>query len=285
MSTWFEQNAVDLIGHAITAIGIVVASVTVVWQLGRQHRSSLLIQRDNSREGLKLRLHEILIQKVRALSNANIVAAMYVYMLPFNLENFQRQFEQGLHPSPISERAPEFLRLHTEAGNALVELIQEFEAWSIAFPGLEIFQIALNAANYNARETFTPLFATLVKVLPMDPPENAPPSVPRPVVQDPISAEEYAQLKILVDRYNDAMDEIGCYVHDLTIESQNNLLSGLFERRVPPRQPIDPSLKVISTDTEKAEQLISYFQNETLWGKRKIATESEVKAKFQKPHQ
>lgn len=282
MATWFEQNAVDLIGHAITAIGIVVAAVTVVWQLGRQHRSSLLIQSDNVREELKLRLHEILIQKVRALSNANIEAAMYVYMIPFNVKNFQRQCELGLYPSPINERAPEFLRLHTEATNTLVELIQEFEAWSIAFPGLEVFQVALNAANYNAREAFTPLFATLVKVLPMDPPENAPPNVPRPVVLDPISAEEYAQFKILVDRYKDAMDEIGCYVHDLTIESQNNLLSGLFERRVPPRQPIDPSLKVITTDTKKAEQLIHHFQNETSWGKAKQATETDVKAKLEK---
>jgi hypothetical protein len=283
MATWFEQNAVDLIGHALTVVGIVAAAATVVWQLGRQHKSSLMLQRDNAREELKLRLHEILTEKVRKLSSANVQAAMYAFMIPFNVENFQRQLAQGLQPTPIKERAPEFSRLHAEANNALIELIQEFEAWSIAFPGIEVFQVALNAANHDAREAFVPLFTALLRVLPMDPQENAPPNMPRPLVPGPISKDEYEQLTKLVGRYKEAMDDIGSYVHDLTIESQNNLLSGLFERRVPLRQPIDPKLKVITTHPEKAEQLLRYFENETAWGKSKRDTESSIKAKLGKP--
>jgi hypothetical protein len=118
MATWFEQNAVNLIGHALTVVGIVATAATVVWKLGRQHQSSLLLQRDNVREELKLRLHELLVQKVRKLSNANVEAAMYAYMIPFNVENFQRQLALGLHPSPIKARAPEFSRLHAEASVA-----------------------------------------------------------------------------------------------------------------------------------------------------------------------
>ena len=283
MTTWFEQNAVDPIGHALTIVGIVGATATVVWQLGRQHQSSLLLQRDNAKEELKLRLHELLVQKVRRLSHANVEAAMYAYMIPFDVENFQRQLVQGLHLSPIKKRAPEFSQLHAEANNALIELIQEFEAWSIAFPGLEVFQVALNAANHDAREAFTPLFTALLRVLPLDPPENAPPNVPRPLIPSPISGDELAQLKKLVDRYKEAMDDIGRYVHDLTIESQNNLLSGLFERRLPPRQPIDPRLKVVTTDPKKAEQLLRYFENETPWGKARRAAEADVRAKLENP--
>ena len=270
-------------GHALTVIGIVGAAFTVVWQLGRQHRSSLLLQRDNVRAELKLRLHEQLVQKVRKLSDANVKAAMYAYMIPFNVENFQRQLAQGFNPSPIKERAPEFSRLHAEASNALSELIQEFEAWSIAFPGLEVFQVALNVANHDAREACTSLFTAFVKVLPMDPPENAPPNMPRPPIPNPISSDEYIYLKQLVDDYKGAMDDIGCYIHDLTIESQNNLLSDLFERRVPPRQPIDPRCKVITTDSEKARQLLRYFENETPWGKVKKTTEADVRAMLEKP--
>lgn len=51
-----------------------------------------------------------------------------------------------------------------------------------------------------------------------------------------------------MERYKEAMDVIVNYVDDLTIESQNNLLSGLFERRLAVRQPIDPRYRVISTD-------------------------------------
>lgn len=282
MATWFEQNAVDLIGHVLTIIGIIAAAATVVWQLGRQHQSSLSVQRDNAREELKLRLHELLVQRVRKLSKANVRAAMYAYMIPFNVESFQRQLVLGLRPAPIKERAQEFSRLHAEANDAFIKLIQEFESWSIAFPGLQVFQVALNAANHDAREAFTPLFSELLRVLPIDPPEDAPPNVPRPFIQSPISSDELAKLKALVERYKAAMDDIGSYVHDLTIESQNNLLSGLFERRVPPRQPIDPNCKVISTDPEKAEQLLRYFENETSWGEAKRAAEADAKARLVK---
>lgn len=90
-------------------------------------------------------------------------------------------------------------------------------------------------------------------------------------------------MKLLVDMYKDAMDEIGSYVHDLTIESQNNLLSGLFARRVPKRQPLDPKIKVISTEPSVAGKLLHYFENETPWGKSKQETEADVKAKLAKP--
>lgn len=282
MTTWFEQNAAALMGHALTVIGIVGAALTVVWQLGRQHRSSLSLQKDNVRAELKLRLHEQLVQKVRKLSDANVEAAMYAYMVPFNVENFQRQHAQGLNPSPIKERASEFSRLHAEASDALSELIQEFEAWSIAFPGLEVFQVALNAANHNAREAWTSLFTALIKVLPMDPPANASPNMPRPLIPNLISSNEHVHLKKLVEDYKEAMDEIGCYIHDLTIESQNNLLSDLFERRVPLRQPIDPRCKVITANPEKASELLHYFENETPWGKMKKATEKDVRAMLEK---
>lgn len=85
---WFEQNTVDLIGHGLTVIGIIGAAVMVVWQLGRQHRSSLLLQRDNAREELKLPQHKVLIQRMRKLSPANVKAGLYAFMIPFNLETF-----------------------------------------------------------------------------------------------------------------------------------------------------------------------------------------------------
>ena len=94
---------------------------------------------------------------------------MYAYMIPFNVENFQRQIALGHRPSPVKERAQEFSRLHADASEALIELIEDFEAWSIAFPGLEVFQTALNAANHDAREAFQPLFTAFLRALPFDP--------------------------------------------------------------------------------------------------------------------
>ena len=285
MAQWFEQNAVDLIGYGITFLGIIVAAGVVVWQIGRQHKDSLALQRDNAREELKLRVHGLLVQRIRKLSDANVSAGMYAFMIPMTLETIQEQFARGLPPSSVRQRAIEFSRLHDEASQAVVELLWDFEAWSIAFPGLEVFRAALHSANHDAREAYFPLFNQLLIALPMDPPEDAPPEVPRPVggLPLPLSGVEMARLKVLVDRYKWAMDDISNYVYDLTIESQNNLLSGLFEHRVPQRQPIDPRFRVISTDPVKTKELLYYFENETSWGKEKRETEARVRDDLDKP--
>jgi hypothetical protein len=283
MMQWLKDNAIDLMGHGLTLVGIVIATVTVILQLARQHKSSLQLQRENAREELKLRIHETLAEKVRKLSRANTRAAMYAFMIPFNVGNFQNQRSLGMNSTPVKERTPEFSKLHFEANDVLVELIEEFEAWAIAFPGLTVFQTALNSANHNAQNAFHELFSFLVPVLPFDPPIDAHPQMPRPFVPKILSDQEREQLKEHVDRYKEAMDEIGSYIHDLTIESQNNLLSGLFDRRVPVRRPLDPQMKVITTESGRAARLLHYFENETDWGRSKQAAEQDVRKALEKP--
>jgi hypothetical protein len=92
------------------------------------------------------------------------------------------------------------------------------------------------------------------------------------------SPGELHQLKHLIDNYYEAMNEIAGYIFDLRVEAQNNLLSNLFQNRVPQRKPLDPKHKVISTDAEVAEQLIRYFEKETAWGANVAAIEAEARA-------
>lgn len=280
MPNWFEQNAAALIGHGLTVVGLVVGAITVVCQLGRQHKNSIALQRENTREALKLRVFEILVKKTRNLSHAASEAGMYAFQIPIHLDIHEYQRSLGLFPIPLSERAPEFFRLHGEAGSALVELIEEFESWAIAFPGLDIFRTALIAASHDAREAFSTLHSALLRVLPMDLPIHANANPPGPIIQQSLSGQEHTELLSLATKYKDAMDEIACYVYDLTIEAQNNLLSGLFDHRVAPRKPLDPSCKVISTDPKKTQHLRRYFENETAWGRAKAMTESDVVARL-----
>ena len=276
MWNWIQENAVDLIGHALALLGIIAAALIVVWQLRRQHKSSVALQRDNAREALNLRVYESLLQKVRTLSDANIEAAMYAFGIPPAIEAAQRGRTSGYEPSPLKQRVPQFSALHVKAENELAELIVEFEAWAIAFPAHRVFQVALNAAAYDVRQAFPPLFETLLRILSMDPPQG---EVDKPTIYQALpSADDLSVLKRLVANYKAAMDEVGSYIHDLTIEAQNNLLSSLFDRAVPPRKPLDPRLKVISADQENMEELIKYFENETLWGKHQAEINADVAA-------
>jgi hypothetical protein len=239
----------------------------------------LVLQRENAREALKLRIYETLIQRIRALSDANIEAAMYVFGILPAIESFQREHSAGNRPVPVEQRVPTFSALHSKAGRCLAELIVEFECWSIAFPGLSVFQVALNAAAYDVRESFSPLFSALLPILPMDPPAA---QTGKPTIVHPSpSPEAFLALKHLVEKYKRATDEIGNYILDLTVEAQNNLLHGLFEERVQPRQPLDPQHKVISTVPERAQALIRYFETETPWGKNQAAINAGVMAEVQ----
>lgn len=276
---WLQQNAVELIGDLLKVLGLLAAAGTVVWQMRKQHKNSLALQRENAREALKLRIYETLVQRIRALSDANIEAAMYAFLIVPAIEGFQREQSAGYRPSPIKQRAPTFSDLHSKAQRHLAELIVEFECWSIAFPGLNVFQVALNAAAYDARQSCPPLFSALLHILPMDPPacETDKPTIIHP----PPSPEMFSALRRLIEQYKEAMDEIRCYIHDLTIEAQNNLLHGLFDGRVPPRQPLDPKHRVISTAPEKAQALIRHFKTETPWGKNQAVIDAEVMAEVQ----
>ena len=278
MSQWFLENSVDLIGHIMTLIGIVSGAFVVAWQLARQHRSFLELQRRNAEEALKLDIYKTLTARLRDLSRTNTEAAIYAYVIPSSIENFQHQLACNIPAAPLTARAETFSQLNGAAQDALIELMQEFEAWSIAFPELELFQAALNSAAHDAQAASIALFNRLLTVLPTDPPMDAPANVPRPMQKPPLSADQLSDLKRLVAEYKRAMDEIGAYVFDLQIEAQNKLLSGLFAHRVPRRKPLDPFSRVLSTEPAEKEALMSYFLNETAWAKQRLRFEAEYKA-------
>lgn len=271
---WLQKNWTELIGDGLKFLGIIAAAATVVWQMRRQHKSSLALQRENAKQALKLRIYETLIQRIRTLSDASITASMYAFGIIPAIETFRAEVTAGRQPAPVQQRAPVFSDLHFKAEASVAELIVEFESWSIAFPGLNVFQIALNSAVYDVRQAFPPLYSALLQILPMDPP---PGQAGKPtIIHPPPSPKALSELKSLIQEYKRAMDEIGCYIHDLTIEAQNNLLHGLFEERVPPRQPLDPRHKVVSTDPQKAQELIRYFETATPWGKNQALINAQV---------
>ncbi|AMQ90492.1 MULTISPECIES: hypothetical protein [Marinobacter] len=267
MWDWIQSNSVDLFGHLLTLIGIIVGAIVLVWQIGRQHRSSLELQKRNAQEALKVEIYKTLTLRLRDVTRTNVTAMMYAVNVPSRIEVFQNSIKKNI-PLPFPrERAIEFSHLHSAANDALIALIQEFEAWSIVFPEIELFQTALNSANHDARNASNELFNRFIIILPTDPPHDAPSKTPRPIPASPVSADQLSELERLVEEYRRAMDEIGCYVIDLQIEAQNKLLSGLFEHRVPRRKPLDSRFKVLSTEPVEMERLMSYFLNETSWGK------------------
>jgi hypothetical protein len=238
------------------------------------------LQRDNAREALRLRIYESISQKVNLVSDALGKAKMYVFGIAPAIESLHWQARDGYELHPLNQRVPAFLDLHHKAGIAVAEVLIELESWAIAMPGLEVFQVALNSAMFDVRQAFGELFPRLAHILPMDPREGSPMGN-APIVHPLPSGAALSQLKTLIDNYYNAMLEAECYVEDLKVDAQNNLLSDLFERRVPLRKPLDPKSKVISTEPSAAAELIRYFRTESPIGKEQAASEEAVKAQIE----
>src|SRR3989442_50156 len=106
MATWFRTNAIALIGQFLTLVSVTVGVLMVIWQLHRQHRSSLALQREAKRQELKLRIYETLTQRMNSVADKLREAWMYVFVIPGNVE--MRASANGYSPRPLDQRAPKF---------------------------------------------------------------------------------------------------------------------------------------------------------------------------------
>ena len=123
-------------------------------------------------------------------------------------------------------------------------------------------------------EAFRPLFSFLLKILPDEIPGPDGSNIIVNVVTP--SDHQVKELEKLVEPYTAANFDMGCYLHDLSVELQNTLLSNLFSYKVPRRKPLDPKFKVISTEQNEIEKLQQYFEKETDWGKKNKQTEQNL---------
>jgi hypothetical protein len=262
------------VGDLITILGILVGVIIVILQLGRQHSSQLKLQRENYREQLRLKIYQQFSKLLDITVHKNIASSMYAFLIPGNIQTYRRQIKDGFSPSPLQDRTSELIKLKNETTKAIIALMFMIERYQIVEPRIDIFRIAIGVADHDMTETFRPLFSFLLRILPDE--------IPRPdgslVLVNVISPsdEQVKELKMLVDAYKAASDDMASYLYDLNIELQNTLLSNLFPQKVPRRKPLDPRCKIISTEPDEIERLQKYFEEETDWGKKKKQTLQRV---------
>lgn len=259
----------DWVSTALTAFGMIVGVGVVLIQLGRQHRSSLKLQRGSAREALRLKVYESLEAKARAFAEAESEARSYADSIAREMQSSIWAATGGFPQQPSTLRASELSRRHFAASSALVELISEIEVWEIAFPAAELFRTAFSSASYDIDQVFHPFFQLAVRLLPVEMPDG------RLFVPPVPSAETLDEVKEKVAAYTEARGDLRNYTHDLIVEAQNLLLSKLFKRRVAIRKPIDPACKVITAENSTA--LMQYFETETPSGKAWIEASAQVR--------
>ena len=262
------------LGDLLNIFGIIIGILIVVYQLGKQRRNELTVQKENHREQFRIQIYQEFSKLLGIAVEKNSHSKMYAFNLPMHVHNYRDQNKKGFSPAPLRERVMEFNKRHFDSLRSDNDLISLIERYQIVDPKLDIFLTAISVAHYDMTETFNALFPFLFEILPHE--------IPLPNgsyhlvnVISP-SDEQVSELEKFIDAYVAASDETGCYLYDLNVELQNTLLIGLFPNKAPRRVPLDPKFKVISTEPNEMENLRKYFEEETDWGKNNRQTELDV---------
>lgn len=266
------------LGDLITILGIFASTSMLVYQLSRQHKNELRIQKENYREQLRLKIYQDFSRVIEAVQKKTIDAAMYVSSISTDVNTYVNQVNSDFNPTPLRSRAIEFNNKHIQASHSIVKLIRLFEKYEIVSPELDIFKLAVNVATYDMVKDLPRLYSFLVQMLPMDGVDNSG-NVQLANVRTP-TAEQIAKLDTLVGAYKSAARDLDCYLFDLNVELQNIFLRRLFDNKVKRRKPIDPKMLVITTESEDVKTLRKYFEEETAWGKNAKQTKGKGDATF-----
>jgi len=258
---WWGQTIITLLGFSISAM-------MIIWQMKHQHKNSQLLQQETSREKLRLEIYQILEKQINKVNAVAVKAGGYLLLLPANIKSNAFSLSRGVKPSPLRERAMDYNSKHQKLSGEIANLFIAFESYEIACPDFKIFKIALSSSLHDLREVNSKLFTELLKILPVDLNDEDAKRTGSRIIENPLpNAERCQHLAKLIGEYQELTNDITSYMHDLRIDAQNKLLNKLFENKLPPRQPLDPKYKVITTDPDKMEELKRYFENKTAWGK------------------
>ena len=262
------------LGDLITIFGIIIGVLIVVYQLGRQHRNELKLQKENHREQFRIQIYQEFSRLLGIATEKNTHSKMYAFNIPMNVHTYRGQISRGFNPSPLTDRAMELSRRHFDSLEATADLMILIERYQIVEPRLDIFITALSVAHHDVMQTFSPLFPFLLILLPSELP--LPNGAYKIVNVINPSDEQVSELEMLVNAYTAASDGMGSYLYDLNVELQNTLLVNLFPNKAPRRVPLDPKFRVISTEPNEMERLRKYFDQKTDWGKKKKQTGQDV---------
>lgn len=266
----------EYVGLVLQVVSTFLAAWLVIWQVGKQHRNDIRLQRGNLKEEIKRKLHEEIEMELDKLTTASVNVTVW-NRLNMSFVVQQAQIAQGVSPMPISLKIEEVIKANADLGSCIARTICTIEKYEIVEPNIKIFQTALNARAFDLNKAWVELSSFLFQVLPQNSPDG------KTILYKPIANDQVInKIKSLAEPYDKAAFDIGSVVYDFRVEIQNLLLGNLFDHTVQKRKPIDPNEVVISTDAETFSKLSRYFEEETPWGKDKQKIEEDVKRSFQK---
>jgi hypothetical protein len=272
------ETSAAIIGAAATLLAATIGALLVIWQIGRQANHAIQQNQHNEAVKLKLQIYEEANHLLGTVTERWVDLSSYVRQFGSDLWLYEEARKQGVSWPLPKARAPLLNEKQYSLHSAATRLIGFTERWAIIDPRLDLFWLAINVSLHDAMNRFQDYFNLAHKLMPVDPPTASAQDFPFP--WQPPTPSQQQELKTLQEAYDDALMILETYTADLAVELQLLLVGELFNRdTIKRREPIDPRHKVIRLD--RYEELKSYLENETAWGRYKTEGEARVRANIQ----
>lgn len=229
------------LAELLTAGGLILTVLLAYLQIQKQHRSSFRLQEEHLRNELKVQIYNEVSEHLQTAANAlGRAESEYRSALLF-LDS-----QQSGPVAKSTQTSEDITKAASAASRAISKLLILFEKYEIVFLNFSAIQREFGDQHRHLLEANWKLSSKLMMYLPMEGlPEEAAsvfPFKPKP--------EDLEEMEALFSSYAAVVNDTQGYILDVQVEAQNELLGKLFGRHVLPRNPDDPSVKVLKRDLQ-----------------------------------
>jgi hypothetical protein len=266
-----------IITGAFTILAAMGGALVVLWQLRRQAANTIDANRKNEAIKLKKEVYEELVEVCRDGTDAGSKLYHYVQRFALDVGLLRHVYtdKEKLPPELVPKQRYKVMRdIENDLAVKVARLIRAVQRWEIVNPKLDLFKYALNNGVFDIQAATKQYHLQTMAILPFADvgPLNMTFNLP--------DEEGMAILFEQTDNVCRAVARVQQWIADMQVELQNELLGELFSNKVTTRNDPDPTdeelapFKVLRLD--RRDELVSYFENDTEWGRRISAMRGEM---------
>lgn len=229
----------------ILVLSILLSVLIVVWRIKVAHSNSLALQKNNKIIELHLEIYKDIAGGIaEAYIKLSEINAKILLLPPF-LSSASRTPNVFGRSQLSKYKGETLIKTHHDSNSSVIKIISIIEKYQITLRNFTAFKNAFAEMVNKLNEKFKLLIDEIADYLPYSVDTEKENNL---LLPEKPNAETIEKINKLSDQYSKLFVELITYLMDLSIETQNSLLGSLFEHRIPPRQPEDPTIRVLSTD-------------------------------------
>lgn len=266
-----------IITGGCTIVGAVGAALVVLWQLRRQAANTIDANRNNEAIKLKKDIYEELVEICRDGTDAGSKLYHYVQRFAGDVGLLRNVYtdEEKLPTELVPKQRYIVVRgLENALAEEVARLIRAVQRWEIVNPKLDLFKYALNNGMFDIQAATKQYHLQTMAILPFA--DDHPLKMAFKLPNEAGIATLFEQSDSVIH----AVARLQQWIADMQVELQNELLGELFNNKVEPRDDPDLSDEELATfkvlRLDRRDELVSYFENETEWGRKLSAMRGEM---------